>query len=232
MPSISSWNPLDKGRLELSASVLMCDELKAVVVTRIIRCFRMSLHCHKPLLQSRVLCLHLPWSSGSENALPRHSGTANFLRFAWLTVGSWGTLRTGWRVLWEEEQEFCTACLKIVSAMSVVLGTRQTYGMLPVMALFSIHSLPQDVGPRSEHTGKNRVCPAFRHASSSKLRNGFRFQFVEAIDMKILYTFLSCCVWVQNTLYSYIVWKSNAAWSVFFSMYKVTNFSSPCHNGM
>lgn len=57
----------------------------------------------------------------------RHSGTTNFLRFAWLTVGSWGTLRTGWRVLWEEEQEFCTACLKIVSAISVVLGTRQTY---------------------------------------------------------------------------------------------------------
>lgn len=142
MPSISSWYPLNKGRFEFSAIISMCDEFKTVVVTRIIRCFRMSLHCHKLLPHSRVLCLHLPWSSASENALPRHSGTANFLRFAWLTVGSWGTLRTGWRVLWEEKQEFCTACLKIVAAISVVLGTRQTYDMLPVIALFSIHSFP------------------------------------------------------------------------------------------
>ena len=225
MPSISSWNPLNKGRFEFSSSLLMCDEFKAVVVTRIIRCFRMSLHCHKLLPHSRVLCLHLPWSSGSENALPRHSGTVNFLRFAWLTVGSWGTLRTGWRVLWEEKQEFCTACLKIVSAISVVLGTRQTYDMLPVIALFSIHSFPQDAGPRSEHAGENRVCPAFRHVLSSKLRNGFRFEFVPPIDTKNLNNFSSCCVWVQSTRYS--IWKSNA---VIFSMYKVTNFPSPRHN--
>jgi len=220
MTSISSWNPLNKRRTEFSA----------VVVTRIIRCFRMSLHCHKSLPHSPVLCLHLPWSSGSESALPRHSGTANFLRFAWLTVGSWGTLRTEWRVLWEEEQEFCTACLKIVSAISVVLGIRQTYDMLPVIALFSIQAFPQDAGPRSEHAGENRVCPAFRHVSSSKLRNGFSFEFVPAIDMKSLNTFSSCCVWVQSTLY--IVWKSNATWSVSFSVHKVTNFLSPRHNGV
>jgi hypothetical protein len=190
----------------------------------------MSLHCHKPLPHSHVLCLHLPWSSGSENALPRHSGTANFLRFAWLTVGSWGTLRTGWRVLWEEEQKFCTACLKIVSAIICGSGYWQTYDMLPVIALFSIHSCPQYSGPRREHAGENRVSPAFRCISSSKLRNGFRFEFLLAIDMKSLNTFSSCCVWVQSTLY--ILWKSNAAWSVFFSMYKVTNFPSPRHNGI